>query len=400
MNWARKSLVNILWVLLVLSLLGVGLSASANLSLSHPQKVENWLNQSNLYGNFVSNTIAQAERAAGSTATQTSITLGGTAVQEAASSTFTTSLFQKDVSTFLNSNYSWLNGKTSKPNFTINLLSIKQRFAGQVANYVQAHIASLPVCTTEQLLKISANNIDPLNATCRPSSLNAQAEASLVAQNIENSKAFLSTPVLTADNIRNTGSNRQPYYKRFSEAPTIYKLVVKSPWIYAVAVIISALGVIFLAIKKRFGLRRVGVALVLAGAILIATRFIDNLIVKKLDIRVLNKVGDKQVQQAIKNSLKLAVHHLAQTDLWFGAAFLLLAVVIFLLLLLTSHKVKPNTKVQEPPSNTSNGSGIATRFRSDPKNSAPPPKFPIPAGPAGPPPPPPRRKKRPPRLVQ
>jgi hypothetical protein len=398
MTWARKSLGGILWVILLLSLLGLALSTSANITFSHPKKIESWLNQSNLYGHFVSNTISQAEKAAGSADTLTSVTLGGTAVQDAANSTFTTSLFQKDVNTFLDSNYSWLNGKTSKPNFTINLLSIKQSFANQVATYVEAHINSLPVCTTQQLLQISStNNIDPLNATCRPSTLSAQAEANSVSAEIVNSKDFLSNPILTADNIKNSGNNHQPYYKKFSSAPKLYKATVEYPWIYLVIDILSALSVIFIAVNKRRGLRKVCVALILSGVILIAIGFIDNLIVKNLDNKLFNRVGDSQVQLALKNFLKLAVHHSAQIVIWFGVAYLIIAAIKITFLLITSRKENTKPKVQEPPIETKESSGIAPRFRSNPQNSAPPPPR-IPA-PTGPPPPPPQRKK-PPRLVQ
>lgn len=382
--------------MLLVCLLGTAFSTSSNMALSHPQKIETWLDQSNLYQHFVSNAIDQAKKSAGSSEDQGSVTLSDSAVQQAADSAFTTQIFQQSLNTFLNSNYAWLEGKTAQPNFTIDLTSAKQNFAAQIGQYVQEHISSLPVCTTQQLVEIgSAANIDPLNITCRPPTLDAQAEATLVTQKVENSGGFLSNPVITANNINPKGSSSQPYYQKFSEAPKLYRLAVKLPWIYAAVALISALGVLFLAPRKRWGLRRVGITLAVAGAVLIISVLLSNTALHQAEKRIFNQSSVGQLQQSLTNFLSQLEHQLVKVDLWFGIGYLGLAAIIFILLASTRRrKHRPETPVKPIPPGDSES--LASRLSNTPREapkSAPEPPRPAPTGP---PPPP----KRPTRLIQ
>jgi hypothetical protein len=394
MIWVRRSLFQVFSLLLFVSLLGAGISTGANIVFSHPNKIENWLNQSNLYGHFVSQSVTQAVKAAGSSVSQTSVTLSDSAVQQAARSAFTTSLYQQSTNTFLISNYVWLEGKTARPEFTINFTDAKQDFASQVGQFVETHIASLPVCTPQQLLVLSrSSGLDPLNVTCRPATLNAQTEAASVTQKIQSSGDFLNNTIITPNNINPNGlNNKEPYYKKYSEAPKLYTVAVKLPWVYYIVALLSAMIIIPLAKRKRSGLRRVGIVLVLSGIILIVADFFGKTILKRFENRIFNTSVDGQIQQALSSFLSKAEHQLAETYLAIGIAFLVLAIIIFIILRLTKNR-RPKIKGIEPPPS---GNGIVNRFRSAPHNSAKPQPRPAPPQPI-PVTRPPRRK---PRLIQ
>jgi hypothetical protein len=396
MVWARKALASLLVLVLLASLLGTALSTSANSALVHQQKVETWLNQSNLYQRFLSNAITQAKTSAGSNQAQGSITLSDSAVQQAADSAFSIKLFQRSLNTFLNSNYAWLEGKSAQPNFTIDLTGAKQNFAAQIGQYVQEHITSLPVCSAQQLAEIgSASNIDPLKITCRPPTLDAQAEAALVTQRVNNSGGFLSNPVITANNINpNGGSSSQPYYQKFSRAPKFYQVAVKLPWIYAVLAVISALGVILLARRKRNGLRRVGGSLVTIGVILLIIKFLANRLFNHLEKHVFNQTSDGQLQQSLTHFLNQVEAQMSKIILWFGIGYIILAAIILILLVLTRrrHSKHKASKPIPPGDSDSIASRLSNTPRQAPKTAPQPPR----PAPAGPPP----RPKRPPRLIQ
>jgi len=365
MSWARRFLLYLLSLLLFASLLGTAFSTSSKVAFAHPGKVESWLGQSNLYQHFVSETVTQAKKTAGSTEAQGSVTLGDAAVQQAANSAFTTTLFQRSVDTFVDSNYAWLEGKTATPTFTIDLTGAKQIFASQVGQYVKDHIASLPVCTAQQLVEIgSASNVDPLNITCRPPTLDPQAEASLVSQKIENSGDFLANPVISANNINpNGGSSSQPYYQRFSRAPQIYQMAVKLPWVYAIITLVCALGMVFVARRKRSGLWRIGIVLTLAGLVLVAVRIVADPALHHLEKHVFNNASVGQLQQALTNFLNLAEQQVVKVDLWFAIGFLLLALIIFLALKIT-HNRAPKARPPRPPEVNDDGS-LANRLKED-----------------------------------
>jgi hypothetical protein len=395
---ARKFFAYLLTFVLFASLLAAALSTSAYIALSHPNKIETWLNQSNLYQHFVSETIAEAKKTAGSSEAQGSVTLSDAAVQQAANSAFTISLFQKSLNTFLDSNYAWLQGKSTQPSFTIDLTGAKQDFANQVGQYVQDHIASLPVCSAQQLAEIgSVNDIDPLNITCRPPTLDPKAEAALVTQKIENSSDFLANPVITANNINpKGGSSSNPYYQKYSNAPQVYQAAVKLPWAYGAVAVLCATGVIFLSARKRLGLRRVGYALAAAGIVLVIIRFVSGASLKNLEKHLFNNANIGQLQQALTSFLDRVEQQLVKVDLWFGIGFLLLALLIFLVLRFTRNR-QPKPQSPAPPATPEDGGPLSERLRHD-LPPAPGPTEPRPE-PLGPPPPPPAPKKKS-RLVQ
>lgn len=399
MVWAQKALAAVLTVLLVISLLGTAFSASTDLELGRQQKVENWLNQSDLYQHFLTNAITQAKKSAGSSEAQGSVTLSDSAVQQAASSAFSSQLFQTSLNTFLSSNYSWLEGHTPQPNFTIDLTGAKQSFADQIAQYVSAHISSLPVCSPQQLAEIgSSSNVDPLNITCRPPTLDVKAEANLVAQKVSDSQSFLSNPVITANNVNpNGGSTQQPYYQKFSKAPALYQAMVKMPWLYAAIALVSALAIVALLPGRRRGLRRVAVSLLAAGVILVLVPLAANSILNQLENKIFNRTNVGQLQQSLTNFLSLAEHQIAKINLYFGITYLVLAVLILMILAL--KKRRPN-KPNGAPIPASDSSSIADRLRDTPHQPNPRPPEPLrppqAEEPTAPPPPP----KRPPRLIQ
>jgi hypothetical protein len=339
MIWIRKGLVHILSLLLFVALLDGALATSADLSLTHPDKIENWLKQSQLYDHFVSNVITQAQKSTGSTDLSGSVSLSDSVVQQAAKSAFPPALLQQDVNSFLDSNYAWLQGKTSSPNFVINLTQAKQSFAQQVGQYVQVYTASLPVCTPSQLT--TAQGIDPLAASCRPAALTPQAAGTAATQQLANSDNFLSNPVITASSINpNVNQSRQgasgatqnqPYYQKLSHdrVPQLYRLATKLPLLLGGLAIISAFGIIFIAPRKRKGLRRVGIILAETGVLLILIKFVADFVLHKLEGKVFNSSSIGQLQQSLTDFAQRVESSLVKTDLLFGIVFLVLALIIF-----------------------------------------------------------------------
>src|SRR5665213_4565345 len=109
MIWLRRGVVHFLSFILLVSLLGTALSTSTNSAFSHPNKIETWLSQSNIYNHFVDEVTSQAQKSTGGN--NSSVALTDVAVQQAAKSAFNAQLLQQDVNTVLNSNYAWLEGK-------------------------------------------------------------------------------------------------------------------------------------------------------------------------------------------------------------------------------------------------------------------------------------------------
>jgi len=349
MIWVRKGFVHLLSLVLFFALVGGVLAGSISLTFGHPAKMESWLDQSGLYKSFTATAIKQADdltnSSANNQANSAGVSLNDAAVQQAAESAFPASLLQQDVTTVLNSNYAWLEGKTSTPAFSIDLMTAKQSFARQVGQNVQMHLSSLPVCTTAQLAaEEQASTNDPLSLTCRPANLDPLTEGTSVTQQLANNTNFLNKPIITANSISPNTNQSKPYYQRLSFAPKVYRLATKLPWVLGAVAVLCAVGIIFVAPRKRKGLRRVGIVLMEAGIILVAIKFIADTLVKKLETKIFNQASIGQLQQSLTNFVQHAESQLVKLPFYGGIVFVILAIIIFVVLLSTRHR---STKLQQ-----------------------------------------------------
>ncbi len=175
MIWVRKGVVWLLSLLLLAALLGTAFSTSFNRTLGQPEKVKTYLAESRIYDHFVAYVGKQASKSEGDNQSSP-ISLSDAAVQAAAKTSFPSKLIQKGVNAFIDANYAWLEGKTAKPQFMIDLSKQKETFAQRVGRIVKDYTATLPVCKGAEALK--QKNVDPLAATCRPKNIKpAQAGA-------------------------------------------------------------------------------------------------------------------------------------------------------------------------------------------------------------------------------
>lgn len=336
----RKFGVVVFSLVLFVSLLALAFSTSSNIAFTHPSKLEKWLNDSNLYGAFVENAIDQAEQTAG-TDQSGGISLSDTAVKQAAESSFSSAALQKDVNTVLNSNYAWLNGKTSKPNFSVDLSGAKQNFAQKVGDYIKTYLATRPACTAAQAAQINPQTADPLTLNCLPPGVDPATVSTQVTEQIANSTEFLSNPVVTAANVNPNGSigtPAQPYYQKFSSVPSAYRKATKIPWIAGALVIISLLAVIFIASRKRKGVKVIAVILALAGLVMVLTKFVSDQAFHSLEKHAFNASTVGELQKALTVFLRHAEDQLVKVDLWFGIGYLLLALVLLAILIITRKR--------------------------------------------------------------
>lgn len=340
----RKFGVGVCALILFISLLALAFSTSSNIAFTHPKKIETWLNESNLYGAFVENAIDQAERTAG-TDQSGGISLSDAAVKHAAEAAFSADVLQKNVNVFIDSNYAWLEGKTATPNFTIDLTEAKESFAQRVGDYVKTYLSGLPVCSDAQLAQLNPQTTDPLTLQCRPAVLDPATEGAAVTQQITSSTQFLSTPVITANNINPNGSvqdNGQPYYKRFSSLPQMYQASLWFPWIAALITLLSAIGVLFLAARKRVGMKILAIVLAAAGFIMVLLKLASDQVFRQAENHIFNVSTVGELQKALTSFFHLAENQLVKVDMWFGIGYWVVALILLAALLLSRpRKMRP-----------------------------------------------------------
>lgn len=333
----RKGIVYLLSLLLLATLLGTAFSTSVKHTLSRPEKVEKMLSQSKLYDHFVDYTADQAKKSEGDTDRSGSVSLGDAAVQAAARSAFPPQLIQQSINTFIDSNYAWLQGKTTAPEFKIDLTTQKETFAQKVGRYVKNYTASLPVCTPAQ--EAAQTNVDPLAATCRPAKLSPDKAGSQATERLSTTSTFLSDPVITANSVNPKGDRQsEPYYKKLSKLPHAYKVGTRLPYIFGALSVLLAIGVAFLSLTRRKGLKRLGIVLLIAGVLLIISKFIADSAMNHIESHIFNDTSVGPLQKSLTDFAHRVGSSIGRVDMWFGIAFIILALVVLAILLKTRTK--------------------------------------------------------------
>jgi hypothetical protein len=244
---------------------------------------------------------------------------------------FTQSAFRQDINQIIDGNYSWLEGHSATPSFSIEVNSIKVSFANQVANYVKQHLSNLPACTEAQALEMA--NVGPLSLTCVPNSVNPSQAATQIANEIDDSNLLISTPVITANNLKAINHSGGAYYTKLSKAPKVYKWANRVPLFLILIDVILAAAIIFL-LGKRKGLRRVGVVLIVSGLLLVIVRLCSNKILSKIDSHINTSSSLGSLKSAFLNIASLIEKSLVKTDLKFGLIYIVLGAILISILLI------------------------------------------------------------------
>ena len=336
----KKVLVQGFAALLFFVLLAGAYVVSVNSVFGKPESVESSLKKSGVYSKLASYAV---DRAAASTSTTSgSVSLDNPKVKALANSVFSQQLVQQNAETFINSNYKWLDGTTTTPQFTLDFNAAKTDFATKVGQTVLDYLTGLPVCTNQQLVQLkSAPSLDPLAIPCRPSTVQPRAEANRVAAQILTSN-FLSQPTLTAETLKlnDQTTPSRPYYVQLAQAPKLYRLTQALPLILGIVAVLLSLAVIFIAPIRRRGVRRVGLTFVTVGAILVATKFISDNLFNRLQENVFKTSDITDVQKPLLDAAHQLQKQLVMTDLYLGIGF----VIIGLLLVFAYFKMRASDK--------------------------------------------------------
>lgn len=353
MHWFRKVLVAFFALILFIAVLDVAWTFAVNRNFSNPEQIKTWLTESKIYDNAVSAVLNSTQEDKDKTGSDGSISLKDPIVQKAAQEAFSPEVVKVSVNTFIDSNYAWLSGKTATPEFKIDLTQAKEDFATKVGTAVQTRLAGLTVCTAEQQAQLQIP-VNVMTVTCRPATLDPATEGARIAQEIRSSD-FLTNPVLTADTLaRDPKSTAKPYYVTVAKAPQVYQAAQKAPAVLALIALISALLIIFIASPRRKGWRRIASVLLVAGILLIASKFAAELGVSRIQREAANsKSVISQLKQPTNDLVDHVASKLTETNLYFGIGYVTLAIIIYIVLRKTkegSGKSKPKKPFVPPAS--------------------------------------------------
>lgn len=339
-----RSLASLLFIFLLST---AAITTGLVITFKSPDKIEKSLSDSGVYATFVSNALAEAQKAnQKSDLSSSDLPIEDPAIVAAANKAFPPQLLQTSTENVLNGTYDWLSGKTEVPNFTIDLSQAKQTFAQEVGAAAKNRLKSLPICTAKQLKALGNNaDIDAFTVTCRPTGINLDKEQQKLTQKLATSKDFLGTPKITPQNL-DKNDNGQTIFDKAAMAPEIYKLASASPWIIAFLTLLIGTVIVFLYRPRRRGIKTVAIILTVVGALTVLGNISSVQAFNRLSEPngKLSTTINSSFRTTIIKALSSVFHSLEQILLIIGIVYLVLGIVTLIALIFIKPKVKTESK--------------------------------------------------------
>ncbi len=273
MNFLRKVLLVLLTPLFLVLLFTTAMDVGVVDTVSDPSNVKKILADSGVYGTAVNSLLDQAKK---TTHDGSGVDLQNALVRSAANATFTPQYVQQNTEKVVDSVYDWLDGKTSEPQFKIDLRPLKSQFAADVAQAVKSRSASLPAC--KSAASASKALADPVTAPCLPAGVSAAKAGRQAAATILNGKGFLDNTTIDANSVKSNNFSIEPspanrasvFDDQLKSLPQQYQKAKRSPLILGVTTILVGLAIFFLRASRRKALRHLGPTLLLVGLFMLA----------------------------------------------------------------------------------------------------------------------------------
>lgn len=253
----RKIGVFALAYLLAVALLAAASALAFHFVVANPDKVKNIVTSSGVYDNFVGVAL-DLFKSQGDDSGST-IPLADPQIQKIAKQAFSPAVLQTNSEAFIDGTYNWLDGRTAKPQFSLDFSGSKNRLAIGIGDYAAKRLRSLPPCSYAQIPR----QIEVFKLRCLPPFVNVSQIRKQVIAELKSDKNFLPNPKVTPKSLgwEKNGSQFSPQ----SSLPKQFGLAKKALWLLLPLVAVLAAGLVFLHESRQKGVQRLGKSLVATG---------------------------------------------------------------------------------------------------------------------------------------
>lgn len=218
---------------------------------------------------YVKRTIAEAKfyDAVGNTiVTQAVGESGGEPVITAAlQSAVTGDKIQTALEPLITGTYAWLGGNTAKPAFALEIGPIQSNFEQSLSSALHQRAASLPACTYAN--PPTGDSIYNLN--CIPPGTDVDATISDAISRVTNTASVFSNEVVTDGTVSTEEAAslgvQDPTQNLPESLPRTYQFLVDGFWFFVGGTVLTAVGIVLLSRTWLYGVRKLGVLLLLNG---------------------------------------------------------------------------------------------------------------------------------------
>lgn len=226
---------------------------------SNPSEVKGILADSGAYQNITPVILDMAE---GQTGSQ-DLPIGNPQVRKIAAETFDGQFAQQSVEDILDGTYSWLEGRTSEPEFKVNIDPARQKFTDRLTDYAVKRLSRLPVCSYAETQK----GLDVFTSKCAPAGLNRATIKSAIEKNLAQQPGLLAERTINPSDIKNEQGTS--VFKQLEGAPKVFQTAKFLPLLTALIGLAATLWLVLLSETRRKALRHLGISLLIGGLLLL-----------------------------------------------------------------------------------------------------------------------------------
>lgn len=280
---------------------------------SSPDNIDKVLADGGVYKNFVELALQNAEEQADE---NTKKLLADEKIKEIITSSIQPDDIQNSSKSVISGGYAWLEGKTTQPEFTIDLSKPAETAVTKLSAYAEERASSLPTCTVQQLQTVDFQS-DFLSMPCLPPGVTSSQIGQQFGAQAKDQVEFLKNPVISSQEALKEVDTTS---SKFTDAPKAYQNLHQSKWYNLLFVFILLAALIFARKDRNAGLRFASKLVFAAGLVL---AFI--LLLFMSGNSGTSNVDDK-VSEVFLGTLMSLLGQLALTLKWFAVGYLILGV--------------------------------------------------------------------------
>lgn len=244
------------WIFLYL--VGTGFFLTANVfvlfSVLNPGTIKQTLKDENIYAAIVPSAL---ESAAKDARIGGQLSLQAPEVKDAAQTAFPVNDLEQKTGIVIDSTFAWLEGKTEKPEFAIDVKENKERFATEIGSKSQARLDGLPQCSAANL----PDSYNPFTINCLPPGFSSVSLSNTLRQQISSDQNFLPDTIISSDDLRVEpagNTTAQNPLEQLDGMRSLYQQKTLLMWLLPAITLILAVTGLVLASDRAKGLRRLG----------------------------------------------------------------------------------------------------------------------------------------------
>lgn len=333
MNILRKIAVALSAFILLAALVGLAWTHIIASTTLNRDVVKSWVKDSGFYNKATDLIIESTEKEAGEAGENAEIPINDPEIQAIARESFSPEFLESSLEEVLDGVYSWLEGDTEKPEYSIDISGPKEKLIAGLSNYAESRASTLPSCTAADMP--TTDEVNALTATCLPPGVTPQMAGSELRQQLENSDEFFKDTQFTGEDL-SFGPDGQEEDASISpeeteKAQSAFRFASSAPLIFGGIALITALAVVFLSANRLSGIKRAGGVFVSAGVTVGIGYLIFKTINRMIDDRVQDMAGDSSVAQEIGGNFAQAVYQDASNLLlWYTIGYIVFGVAVLL----------------------------------------------------------------------